>query len=71
MNASALRAKIDDAKRRLLIAESEMEQALRQIERAPREDKSIISSALSTALAEMKAARLDLIALEQVIAEAD
>jgi hypothetical protein len=71
MNAAALKAKIEDAQRRLLIAESEMEQALRQIEHAPREDKSIISGALSTALAEMKTARLDLIALEQILAEVD
>lgn len=71
MNAPALKAKIDDAKRRLLTAETEMERALHLIETAPRGDKSIISAALGTALTEMKAARLDLVALEKVIAEAD
>ena len=69
MNAAALRAKIEDAKRRLATAESVMEQALQQIERPALEKKSMISAALSSALAEMKAARQDLLALEQVIAE--
>ena len=70
MNAAALKAKIEDAKSRLSTAENVMERALRQIERAALEDTSIISGALGTALAEMKAARQDLLALEQVIAEA-
>ncbi len=71
MNAAALKAKIDDAKRRLLTAETEMERALKQIQDNTRNDKSIISSALSIALTEMKAARQDLLALEQVIARDD
>jgi hypothetical protein len=71
MNATALKAKIDDAKRRLLTAETEMERALEQIQDVGRADKSIISSALSTALIEMKAARQDLLALEKVIAAGD
>lgn len=69
MNASALQAKIADAKGRLSAAENEMERALREIGHAAREDKSIIGAALGAALAEMKAARQDLLALEQVIAE--
>jgi len=69
MNAAALKSKIEDAKRRLLTAESEMERALHQIQLAARADKSIVSGALSTALAETKAARQELLALEQVIAE--
>ena len=70
MNASALRAKIDDAKGRLSTAEKVMERALQQIEHAARADKSMVSGALANALAEVKAARQDLIALEQTIAEA-
>jgi hypothetical protein len=71
MNAASLKAKIGDAKRRLLAAETEMERALKQIQDASRNDKSIISGALSTALTEMKAARQDLLALERVIAQDD
>jgi hypothetical protein len=71
MNAASLKAKIDDAKRRLLTAETEMERALKQIQDVARSDKSIISGALSTALTEMKAARQDLLALERVIAQDD
>ena len=70
MNAAALQAKIEDAKGRLSTAEEVMERALQQIGRAPREDKSMVTSALATALGELKAARQDLLALEQVIAEA-
>jgi hypothetical protein len=70
MNAAALRAKIEDAKRRLSTAENVMERALQQIELAGRQDKSMVTGALATALAEMKAARQDLLALEQVLAEA-
>jgi len=64
-----LRAKIEDAKGRLSTAANVMERALQRIEHAAREDKSMISGALGTALAEVKA-RQDLLALEQVIAEA-
>jgi len=46
-----------------------MERAIRQIDLAAREEKSIITAALASALAELKAARQDLLALEQVIAE--
>ena len=42
---------------------------MRQIDLAAREEKSIITAALGSALAELKAARQDLLALEQVIAE--
>jgi len=42
---------------------------MRQIELTAREEKSIISGALGSALAELKAARQDLLALEQVLAE--
>ena len=69
VNAAALRAKIEDAKGRLSTAANVMERALLRIEHAAREDKSMISGALGTALAEVKA-RQDLLALEQVIAEA-
>ena len=71
MNATALKAKIVDAKRRLLTAESVMESALKQITDAPRTDKAMIGTALGTALAEMKAAREDLVALEKVISQED
>ncbi|MGZ6142151.1 MAG: hypothetical protein ACXWLM_02375 [Myxococcales bacterium] len=71
MNATVLKEKVDDAKRRLETAEHEMESALHHVEHAPREDKSFIGKALGTALAEMKAARGDLADLEQVIADGD
>ncbi len=69
MNATALKAKIEDAKLRLSKAESVMEQALRAIDVGALQEKSMISAALGSALAEMKAASQDLLALEQVIAE--
>jgi hypothetical protein len=69
MNAAALKAKIGDAKGRLSAAETVMERAIEQIERADHDEKSMISAALGSALAELKAARQDLLALEQVIAE--
>jgi hypothetical protein len=71
MDAAELRSRIASAKQRLLTAENEMETALHQIGRAPRADKSIISSALSAAFTELKAARQDLSDLEQVLARDD
>lgn len=68
MNAAALKVKIDDAKRRLATAEAEMERALGLLQDTARADKSMIGAALGIALAEMKAAKLDLAELEQVIA---
>ncbi len=69
MNAATLKAKIEHAQQQLSTAESEMERALHQVDHAPREDKSIISSALSTALDVLTAARQDLLALQQVTAD--
>lgn len=71
MDAPELKSKIAAAKQRLMTAENQMEAALHQIGHAPRADKTIISSALSAAFAELKAARQDLIDLEQVIAQHD
>ena len=71
MDASELKSKIAAAKQRLMTAEKQMEAALHQIGHAPRADKTIISSALSAAFGELKAARQDLIDLEQVIAQHD
>jgi len=68
MDAAELKSRIAAAKQRLLTAETEMEAALHQIGRAPRPDKTIISGALSTAFTELKAARQDLVDLEQAIA---
>jgi hypothetical protein len=68
MDAAELRSKISAAKQRLLTAEGEMETALHQIGEAPGPDKRIISTALSTAFTELKAARQDLGDLEQVLA---
>ena len=68
MDVAELKSKIAAARQRLLTAENEMEAALHQIGDAPRADKAIISKALSTAFAELKAARQDLTDLEQVIA---
>jgi hypothetical protein len=69
MNAAALKEKIEDAKLRLSAAESVMERALRTLDAAALQEKSMISAALGSALAEMKAARQDLLALEKVIAD--
>jgi len=69
MNPAALKAKLEDAKLRLSRAESVMEQALRTIDVGALQEKSMISAALGSALAEMKAARQDLLALEKVIAD--
>jgi len=69
MDAAQLKSKIGAAKQRLTTAESEMETALHRIGDVPRTEKAIISRALSVAFAEMKAARQDLIDLEQAIAQ--
>jgi hypothetical protein len=68
MDTAELKSRIAAARHRLMTAENEMEAALHQIGRAPRADKTIISGALSTAFTELKAARQDLIDLEQAIA---
>ena len=67
MDAAEFRSKIAAAKQRLMTAENEMEAALHQIGQPPRADKSIISSALSAAFTELKAARQDLSDLEKVL----
>jgi hypothetical protein len=69
VNAADLKQKIAAARERMLAAETAMERALQQIQLAPREDKSIVSAALGNALAETKAARVDLIALEKAVAD--
>ena len=70
MNAAALKEKLEDARWRMVASESEMERALQHVELAPRESKSIISAALSmAALAETKAARQQLLALEAAVAD--
>ena len=67
MNAAALKGQIEQATARLLKAEQEMETALRAIEQAARVEKSMISSSLSTAFNEVKAARQELASLGKVI----
>ena len=69
VNAAALKESLEGARRRMVAAESEMERALLQVEVAARESKSIISAALSAALAETKAAREQLLALEASVAD--
>jgi hypothetical protein len=69
MNTAVLSAKVEEAKRRLLAAETVMERSLQQIKLDELQEKSIISAALSSALAELKAARQNLLALEQAISE--
>lgn len=71
MNAAALKARIEHAQRQLSIAESEMERALQHVDHATRQEKSIISNALGTALEVLKAARQDMLALEHVTATND
>jgi len=67
VKAAALKAKIEQAKERLLVAEQQMEAALHTVEQAARVEKSMISAALSTAFNEVKAARQSLAGLETVI----
>jgi hypothetical protein len=69
MNVAELKSRIARARQRLATAENEMERALHKIGAAPKTDKSIISEALSLAFSELKAARQDLLDLEEVIAE--
>jgi hypothetical protein len=69
MDAAELRSKITAAKRRLVTAEGQMETALHQLGEGHGPDKRIISTALSAAFTEMKAARQDLGDLEQVLAQ--
>jgi len=69
VSAATLQERLEAARQRMLAAESGMERALQQIQLAPREDKSIASAALSNALAETKAARLELLALEKAVAD--
>ena len=69
MDAAELKSRIALAHSRLLKAEEGMEAALHHIGEAPRADKTIISTALSIAFTELKAARQDLLDLEQAIAQ--
>lgn len=60
--------KASDARVRVAGAEEAMREALQHLAQAPRADKSIISGALETAFAELKAARLAVTELEELLA---
>ncbi len=71
MNAAELKTMIEQARERLVAAETEMERVLHHVDNAPRADKSIISASLSTAFAQLKAAKNQLLDLEQAIVKGD
>jgi F0F1-type ATP synthase membrane subunit b/b' len=68
MEPGLIRGKIAEAKRRLLDAEKAMQTALQAVEPASRAEKTIISSALRTAFAELQAAKGGVLDLERLIA---
>jgi hypothetical protein len=68
MEPGLIRAKIAEAKRRLLDAEKAMQTALQAVEPASRAEKTIISHALRTAFAELQAAKGGVLDLERLIA---
>jgi hypothetical protein len=71
MDAAELKRRIAQARQRLGSAENEMEGALKKLGGHPSNDKSIISEALGAAFAELKAARQDLLDLEEVVAKSE
>ena len=68
MEPGLIRAKIAEAKRRLLDAEKAMQTALQAVEPASRAEKTIISNALRTAFAELQAAKGGVLDLERLVA---
>ena len=66
-DTAQIKAKIEKAKQRLDSAEEAMASALKQLEAAPRVDKTFIGSVLGTAFAELKAAKHEVLELEKQI----
>jgi len=60
-------AKVEIAKREINEAETELDKALREIVAAPRADKTAVSEVVKTAFANLKAARVTLGELEEML----
>jgi len=71
MDSAQLRAKIEQAKRRLVSAEQSMQTALQVVEPAANADKAMISNALRAALDELRSAKREVFDLERQIAPED
>lgn len=69
VNAAQLKASIERANEKLAVAEREMQQALQVVAAAPPDEKTIISSSLSTAFAQLKSAREELAGLGRMLAD--
>jgi hypothetical protein len=69
MNSTQLKASIERANQKLAVAEREMQQALQIVANAPPDEKTMISSALSTAFGQLKAAREEVAALARKLAD--
>ena len=68
MDRVQLRARIEQATRRLVIAENAMQNALHAVEPAARAEKAMISDALRAAFDELRNAKNELLDLEHQIA---
>ena len=68
MKKELILKKIESAQRDIAAAQDELENALRDIQLAPRAEKTTISKVLETAFAKVKAARVNLSDLESDIA---
>ncbi len=71
MDRVQLRARIEQATRRLVVAEQAMESALRAVEPSGRAEKEMISDALRAAFDELRTAKNELLDLEHQIAVDD
>jgi hypothetical protein len=71
MDRVQLRAKIEQATRRLISAEKAMQIALQAVEPAARAEKAMISDALRAAFDELRSAKNEVLELERQIAMED
>ena len=67
MDAKALLVKIVAAKRKIADAEGDLEKVLREIEIAPRADKTMISNVVAEAYKKVRAARQELVDSEELV----
>jgi hypothetical protein len=63
--------KVDAARRDIVDAENYLGRVLREIETAPRADKTTISKVVEEAFLKLKAARANLVDLESAVTESD
>jgi len=68
MDRDQLRARIEQATRRLVVAEQAMQSALQAVEPAARPEKAMISDVLRAAFDELRSAKNELLDLEHQIA---